>query len=130
VVSSEADIDAAIGALGEEGGGGIIVLPDTYTTTHSAIVLAAAARNRVPAIYPAVEYWAENGGLISYGPDVIDTTIGAASYVDRILRGEKPGDLPVQQPNRYILAINLKTAKTLGLDVPPQLLAGADEVIE
>ena len=116
--------------LPSDGETGLIVLPDTYTTTHRAIVLSAVARNKVPAIYPAVEYWAKEGGLISYGSDLFAMTNGAASYIDRILRDEKPGDLPVQQPNRYILAINLKTAKALGLDVPPHLLARADEVIE
>jgi putative tryptophan/tyrosine transport system substrate-binding protein len=130
VVGNEAQIDAAIDAIGREGEGGLIVLPDTYTTTHGQTVLSAVARNRVPAIYPAVEYWAKAGGLISYGSDLLAMTNGAAGYIDRILRGEKPGDLPVQQPNRYVLAINLKTAKALGLDIPPQLLALADEVVE
>jgi putative ABC transport system substrate-binding protein len=105
-------------------------LPDTYITTHYQSVLAAAARNRVPAIYPIAEFWANAGGLISYGPDLLAMTNGAASYIDRILRGEKPGDLPVQQPDRYVLVINLQTAKALGLEVPPLLLARADEVIE
>jgi putative tryptophan/tyrosine transport system substrate-binding protein len=130
VVGNEAQIDAAIDAIGREGEAGLIVLPDTYTTTHGRTVLSAVARNKVPAIYPAVEYWAKAGGLISYGSDLLAMTNGAAGYIDRILRGEKPGDLPVQQPNRYVLAINLKTAKALGLDIPPQLLARADEVIE
>jgi putative ABC transport system substrate-binding protein len=113
VVANEAQIDAAIDALGREAETGLIVLPDTYTTTHRAVVLSAVARNKVPAIYPVVEYWAKEGGLISYGSDLFAMTNGAASYIDRILRGEKPGDLPVQQPNRYIL-VNLKTAKALG----------------
>ena len=93
------------------------------------LIISVAARYRLPAVYP-FRYYASAGGLIAYGPDVLDAYRHAAGYVDRILKGEKPGDLPVQNPTKYELVINLKTAKALGLDVPPSLLARADEVIE
>jgi putative ABC transport system substrate-binding protein len=98
-------------------------------TVHRDLIIALAAEHRLPAIYP-YRYFVAGGGLVSYGPDLIDQYRRAAGYVDRILKGEKPADLPVQQPTRYDLAINLKTAKALGLDVPAALLARADEVIE
>jgi putative ABC transport system substrate-binding protein len=93
------------------------------------MIAATAARNKLPTVYP-FRYFVDAGGLISYGPTLYDEYVGAAGYVDRILRGEKPGDLPVQAPTRYELVVNLKTAKALGLTVPPLLLARADEVIE
>ena len=96
---------------------------------HRAPIISAAARNKVPAVYPQSAF-ARDGGLLSYGADRVDIFRRSASYVDRILRGEKPAELPVQLPTKFELVVNLKTAKTLGLDVPPTLLARADEVIE
>jgi putative ABC transport system substrate-binding protein len=96
---------------------------------HRDLIITLAARHQLPAVYP-LPYFARSGGLISYGPDSIDPYRRAAGYVDRILKGEKPADLPVQAPTKYELTINLKTAKALGLDVPTTLLARADEVIE
>jgi ABC-type uncharacterized transport system substrate-binding protein len=99
------------------------------TAVHRDLIIALAARHRLPAIYP-FRYFAASGGLISYGPDSIDPYRRAPAYVDRILKGEKPTDLPVQMPTKYQLVLNLKTAKALGIDVPASLLARADEVIE
>jgi putative tryptophan/tyrosine transport system substrate-binding protein len=93
------------------------------------LIIGLASRHKLPAVYP-FRYYAEDGGLISYGPDTLDLFRRAAGYIDRILKGERPGDLPVQNPTKYELVINLKTAKALGLDVPPTLLARADEVLE
>jgi ABC-type uncharacterized transport system substrate-binding protein len=127
-VHEPAEIEAVITKLGREPGGGLIILPDAFLSLHQRLVIDLAARHRVPAIYP-FRYFA-GGGLVSYGPDVADQFRRAAGYVDRIFRGEKPADLPVQQPTKFELVINIKTAKALGLDVPPTLLARADEVIE
>src|SRR5262249_18084099 len=102
---------------------------DLFTTAHRAPIISAAARNNVPAIY-ATSFFARDGGLLAYGPDRVDLYRRAASYVDRILRGAKPGDLPVQFPTKFEMAVNLKTAKALGLTVPPSILLRADEVIE
>jgi len=109
--------------------GGMIVTGSAPTAIHRDLIITLAARHRLPSVY-AYRYHATSGGLISYGPETIDQYRRAASYVDRIFRGEKPADLPVQAPTKYELVINLKTAKALGLDVPPTLLARADEVIE
>ena len=108
---------------------GLIVTSSGLATGHRDLIIALAARHRLPAVYPFRVY-VTGGGLISYGADPIDPHRRAAGYVDRILKGEKPADLPVQAPTKYQLVINLKTAKALGLDVPPMLLARADEVIE
>jgi putative ABC transport system substrate-binding protein len=128
-VHSDAEIETAIIALGREPGGGLFVVPDGFMFTHRAPVISAAARNNVPAVYGS--FFARDGGLLSYGlGDGVDIFRRAATYVDRILRGEKPGDLPVQFPRKYELVINLKTAKALRLTIPETLLATADEVIQ
>jgi putative tryptophan/tyrosine transport system substrate-binding protein len=128
-VHSDVEIETAIIALGREPGGGLVVLPDVFTFGHRAPIILAAARNNLPAVYPLSEF-ARDGGLLSYGADLVDTWRRAAPYVDRILRGAKPGDLPVQFPTKFEMAVNLKTAKALDLTIPPQVLAIADEVIE
>jgi putative ABC transport system substrate-binding protein len=128
-VHGDGEIETATIALGHEPGGGLVVIPDIFTNAHRAPIILAAARNNVPAIY-GFSYFARDGGLLSYGADPVDIVRRATTYVDRILRGAKPGDLPVQFPVKYEMAVNLKTAKALGLTVPPALLARADEVIE
>jgi putative ABC transport system substrate-binding protein len=128
-VHSDVEIETAIADLGREPGGGLVAMPDTWTLVHRAPIISAAARNNVPAVY-ALSHFARDGGLLSYGPDPVDTYRRAASYVDRILRGEKPGDLPVQFPTKFEMAVNLKTAKALGLAILPSILLRADEVIE
>jgi putative tryptophan/tyrosine transport system substrate-binding protein len=128
-VHSDVDIETAIMALGREPRGGFVVIPDVFMVAHRAPIISAAARNNVPAVY-GVSYFARDGGLLSYGPDPVDIIRRAATYVDRILRGAKPGDLPVQLPTKFEMVLNLKTAKALGLEIPQSLLAIADEVIE
>jgi putative ABC transport system substrate-binding protein len=128
-VRSDIEIETAITALGREPGGGLFVMPDVFANVHRAPIILAAARNNVPAVYYQ-SYFARDGGLLSYGVDQADAFRRAASYVDRILRGAKPGDLPVQVPTKYETVINLKTAKALGLTVPQSILLSADEVIE
>jgi putative ABC transport system substrate-binding protein len=128
-VHSEVEIETAIIALGHEPGGGLVVMPDLFMTAHRAPIISAAARNNVPAVYTLSDF-AREGGLLSYGVDLPDLFRRAASYVDRILRGAKPGDLPVQFPVKYETVVNLKTAKALGLTVPQSILVSADEVIE
>jgi putative tryptophan/tyrosine transport system substrate-binding protein len=128
-VRSDAEIEAAIIALGREPRGGLVVMPDVFMTAHDAPIIAAAARNNVPAVYPLPTF-ARDGGLLSYGANQVDPFGRAATYVDRILRGAKPGDLPVQFPTKHEMVVNLKTAKALGLEVPSSILLRADEVIE
>jgi len=123
------DIEDVISTQGREPGGSVIALPDSFTNANRALIISFTARFRVPAIY-ALRDQAVDGGLISYGPDSTDLYRRAASYVDRILRGTNPGELPVQQPTKYELVVNLKTAKALGITVPLTLQASADEVIE
>jgi len=128
-VHSDAEIEAAIDALGREPGGGLIVISDIFVTAHRASIISAAERNNVPAVY-GFSYFARDGGLLSYGVDQIDIFRRAATYVDRILRGAKPAELPVQLPTKLEMVVNLKTAKELGLTVPQSILLRADEVIE
>ena len=128
-VHSDVEIETAIMALGREPGGGLVVMPGLFTYVHRAPIILAAARNNVPAVYHLSDF-ARDGGLLSYGNDVTDTFRRAASYVDRILRGAKPAELPVQLPTKFEMAVNLKTAKALGLTVPQSILLRADEVIE
>jgi len=123
------ELESMGAAFAREPNGGLVVLPDVSTINYRGLIVALAARHRLPAIYP-YRFFATSGGLLSYGPDVVDVFHRVASYVDRILKGANPGDLPVQAPTKYELVINLNTAKTLGLDLPETLLARADEVIE
>ena len=124
----DADIDAAM-KLARDARGGVLVMPEVFTTVHRDAIVAAAARHRVPAIYPD-EISTTRGELMSYGIDPADVFLRSASYVDRILKGESPGDLPVQNPTKFTLTISLKTARAMGLPVPPTLLALADAVTE
>jgi putative ABC transport system substrate-binding protein len=128
-VGQPADFEATMMLLAREPRGGLIVPPDIFTATHRKLIVDLAARYRLPAIY-AFRFFTADGGLASYGVDIFDIFRLAAGYVDRILKGEKPADLPVQQPTKFETVVNLKTAKTLGLDIPATLLARADEVIE
>jgi putative ABC transport system substrate-binding protein len=128
-VHSDVEIEAAIIALGSEPGGGLVVMPQGFTLGHRAQIISAAARNNVPAVY-ALSDFVRDGGLLSYGPDRVDDFRRGATYVDRILRGEKPDDLPVQFPTKFEMVVNRKTAKVLGLAVPPSILLRATEVIE
>jgi putative ABC transport system substrate-binding protein len=128
-VHSDGEIETAIIGLGREPGGGLVVPPDVFMLVHRASIIAAAARNNLPAVY-WISALARDGGLLSYGVDEVDTYRRTATYVDRILRGAKPADLPVQLPTKFEMVVNLKTAKALGLAVPPSVLLRADEVIE
>jgi putative tryptophan/tyrosine transport system substrate-binding protein len=128
-VHSDTEIKTAITSLGREPGGGLVVMPSPWMTVRRVSIILAAARNNIPAIY-AFSYYARDGGLLSYGSDQVDISRRAASYVDRILRGAKPGDLPVQFPTKFEMVLNLKTANALGLTVPKSILLRADEVIE
>lgn len=123
------DIEHTLSQLGRKAGSGLIVMPDNFTTVHRNQIVAAANRERIPAVYP-YKFFADAGGLLSYGVDVRDLFRRAPEYVSRILRGEKPGELPVQAPTKFELAINLRTAKALGISVPRVLLAQAEALIE
>jgi hypothetical protein len=125
----EAQIEAAVSAFAREPGGGLIAAPEPFINARRALVIALAERYRLPVIY-GIRYFTKEGGLISYGPDTLDIVRRLASFVDRVLRGERPGELPVQVPIKFELLINLTTAKVLNLIVPSTLLARADEVIE
>jgi ABC-type uncharacterized transport system substrate-binding protein len=128
-VRNEAEIEAAIAGVGMKPGGGLIVPPDTYTLVHRGLIVEAVRRHRLPAIYSYRQHVHE-GGLMAYGPDTADIFRRSASYIDRILRGANPAELPAQAPTKFEFAINLATAAALGLTVPPTLAALADEVIE
>jgi putative ABC transport system substrate-binding protein len=128
-VHSDAEIETAIIALGREPGGGLVLISNAFTNAHRTSIILAAARNNVPAVYSQSAF-VRDGGLLSYGPDPVDRFRRAASYVDRILRGAKPGDLPVQFPTKFEMVVNRKTATALGLTIPPSIRLRADEVIE
>ena len=128
-VRDAAEIERPLDSLADATNTGVIVVPDASVTVNRERIIARAARYRLPAIYP-YRFFVSSGGLMSYGPDLIDLYGRAASYVDRILKGANPSDLPIQEPTKFEFAINLKTAKALGMTVPPILLARADEVIE
>jgi putative ABC transport system substrate-binding protein len=125
-----AEIERAVAAFAQTANGGLIVTSSSLAVFHRDLIIALAARHKLPAVYYQRFFPADGGGLISYGPNFLDQFRGAAGYVDRILKGERPADLPVQAPTKYELAVNLKTAKALGLAIPPTVLARADEVIE
>jgi len=128
-VRDASEIERAVTAFADRPSGGLIATASAPTAIHRELIIALATRHKLPAVYP-FRYYVTSGGLISYGPDTVDQYRLAARYVDRVLKGEKPADLPVQAPTKYELVINLKTAKALALEVPPTLLARADEVIE
>jgi putative ABC transport system substrate-binding protein len=128
-IKNAADIEHTVASLARVPSSGVVVLPDGTTVIHRDVVISATARHRLPAVYP-FDFFVTVGGLMSYGTDLVDHTRRGAFYIDRILRGDKPGDLPVQAPTQYKTTVNIKTAKALGLTVPPSLLVRADEVIE
>jgi putative ABC transport system substrate-binding protein len=128
-VRAAGEIERAVTDFARSSNGGLIVPASTSAIVHRELIISLAARHRLPAVY-SYRFFVADGGLISYGYDSVDSYRRAAGYVDRILRGEKPADLPVQAPTKYELVINLKTAKALGIEVPPTLLARAGEVIE
>ena len=128
-VRDAGEIERVVTAFARSSNGGLIVTVSALTVVHRDLIIALAARHKLPAVYYR-RYFVTGGGLISYGADFVDQYRRAAGYVDRILKGDKPADLPVQAPTKYELVINLKAAKALGLEVPPTLLARADEVIE
>jgi putative ABC transport system substrate-binding protein len=128
-IDAYGEVESAVAGFASEPYGGLIIAPHPYLAANRGYIFTLAARHRLPAIYPA-RYYAAEGGLISYGPEQLDQWRGAATYVDRILHGEKPGELPVQAPTKFELVVNMKTAKALGLTIPPGLPLRADEVIE
>ncbi len=128
-VLSDDEIEVTIAGFSREKGAGLLILPGPFSNVHRGAIISLAARHRVPAIYP-YRFFARDGGLMSYGTDDVDLYRPVSSYIDRILKGAKPGDLPVQNPTKFDFAINLKTARALGLTIPTSLLASADEVIE
>jgi putative tryptophan/tyrosine transport system substrate-binding protein len=128
-VTDANEIESAVGALARKPDSSLVIMPDAFNTVHRQLIILLAARHSLPAIYP-YRYQAVEGGLLSYGVDTIDLMRRAAPYVDRILKGEKPADLPVQAPVKFELVVNLRAARVIGLTVPPTLLARADEVIE
>jgi putative ABC transport system substrate-binding protein len=128
-VHNDTEIEAIAAALGREPGGGLVGAPDRFIQVRRAAIVSSAARYNVPAVYVPTNV-VRDGGLLSYGPDFADQFRRAALYVDRILRGAKPADLPVQLPVKFVMGLNLKTARALGLTVPPSILLRADEVIE
>jgi putative ABC transport system substrate-binding protein len=128
-VENAADIERVLAAFAGVPNGGLLLLPSGTTTLHRDLVIALAARYRLPAVYP-FRFYVKAGGLMSYSTDLVDQSRQAASYVDRILRGANPTELPVQAPIKYVTTVNLKTAKALGFTIPPSLLLRADEVIE
>jgi putative ABC transport system substrate-binding protein len=119
-VHRDAEIETAVITFGREPGGGLVVMADAFMAVHRSQIILAAARNRVPAVY-GLFFYARDGGLLSYGPDPADIYRRAATYVDRILRGEKPGDLPVQFPTKFEMVVNRRTATALGLAIPPSI---------
>jgi len=127
--SESSEVERAITAFAHAPNSGLIVTGSNFAITHRELIIKLVSQHKLPTVYP-IRFFVTAGGLISYGPDAIDPHRRAAGYVDRILKGEKPADLPVQAPTKYELVINLKTAKTLGLTIPPSVLARADEVIE
>jgi putative ABC transport system substrate-binding protein len=128
-VHNDAEIETAIIALGREPGGGLVVIPDIFMSVHRVPIISAAARNNVPAVYYG-SYYARVGGLLSYGVDQVYNYRRAATYVDRILRGAEPAELPIQFPTKFEMIVNLKTAKAIGLNIPESFLLRATEVIE
>jgi putative tryptophan/tyrosine transport system substrate-binding protein len=128
-IRSASDIETAISSAAQQPSGGLIVLPDSLAVIHSELIISLVEHHRLPTVYP-FRVFAAKGGLLAYGLDIPEMYRQAASYVDRILRGTKPSELPVQAPNKFELIVNLKSAKALSLDVPTTLLARADEVIE
>jgi putative tryptophan/tyrosine transport system substrate-binding protein len=130
VAHSDAEIETVITSLGREPGGGLVIMPDPFTEVRRALIILLAPRNNVPTVYPNSAWVRDNGGLLAYGSDFVDIFRRAAPYVDRILHGATPADLPVQLPVKFDISLNGKTAKALGLTVPPSILIRADEVIE